>query len=118
MRFGFIFLARDLQAVGPIAKLGEAHGYDLIGIGDSPSLCHDPFVALAIATQQTSRVRLGTGVTNPQTRPRLIGGSRSEAPLLINLTIAFDATPRSFHLSNAKAYSIAASQEGVVRRRP
>jgi len=72
MRFGFIFLARDLQAVGPIAKLGEAHGYDLIGIGDSPSLCHDPFVALAIATQQTSRVRLGTGVTNPQTRHPLI----------------------------------------------
>ena len=72
MRFGFIFLARDLQAVAPIAKLGEAHGYDLIGIGDSPSLCHDPFVALSIAAQQTSRVRLGTSVTNPQTRHPLI----------------------------------------------
>ena len=72
MRFGFIFLARDLQAVGPIAKLGEEQGYDLIGIGDSPSLCHDPFVALAIAAQQTRRVRLGTGVTNPQTRHPLI----------------------------------------------
>ncbi len=72
MGFGFIFLARDLQAVGPIAKLGEAQGYDLIGIGDSPSLCHDPFVALAIAAQQTNRVRLGTTVTNPQTRHPLI----------------------------------------------
>lgn len=72
MRFGFIFLARDLQAVGPIAKLGEAHGYDLIGIGDSPALCHDPFAALTIAALQTSRVRLGTGVTNPQTRHPLI----------------------------------------------
>lgn len=72
MRFGFIFLARDLQAVGPIAKLGEEQGYDLIAIGDSPSLCYDPFVALAIAAQQTSRVRLGTGVTNPQTRHPLI----------------------------------------------
>ncbi len=72
MRFGFIFLARDLHAVGPTVKLGEAQGYDLIGIGDSPSLCHDPFVALAIAAQHTSRVRLGTSVTNPQTRHPLI----------------------------------------------
>ena len=72
MRFGFIFLARDLQAVGPTVRLGESHGYDLIGIGDSPSLCYDPFVALAIAAQQTNRVRLGTGVTNPQTRHPLI----------------------------------------------
>lgn len=38
MRFVFIFLARDLKAVGPIAKLGEEQGYDLIAIGDSPSL--------------------------------------------------------------------------------
>ena len=73
MHFGFMFFARDLvQAVGSTARLAEAHGYDLLGIGDSPSLAHDPFVALAIAAQNTSRIRLGITVTNPQTRHPLI----------------------------------------------
>ncbi|MBM3341479.1 MAG: LLM class flavin-dependent oxidoreductase [Betaproteobacteria bacterium] len=73
MRFGFMFFARDLvQSVGSTARLAEAHGYDLLGIGDSPSLAHDPFLALAIAAQNTSRIRLGTTVTNPQTRHPLI----------------------------------------------
>jgi 5,10-methylenetetrahydromethanopterin reductase len=73
MRFGFMFFARDLlHAVGSAARLAEAHGYDLLGIGDSPSLAHDPFLGLAIAAQHTSRIRLGTTVTNPQTRHPLI----------------------------------------------
>jgi alkanesulfonate monooxygenase SsuD/methylene tetrahydromethanopterin reductase-like flavin-dependent oxidoreductase (luciferase family) len=73
MHFGFMFFARDLvQAVGSTARLAEAHGYDLLGIGDSPSLAHDPFLGLAIAAQNTSRIRLGTTVTNPQTRHPLI----------------------------------------------
>ena len=73
MQFGFMFFARDIvQAVGSTARLAEAHGYDLLGIGDSPSLAHDPFLALAIAAQNTRRIRLGTTVTNPQIRHPLI----------------------------------------------
>ena len=73
MRIGFIFYARDLvQDVGSTARLAEAQGYDLLGIGDSPALAHDPFLALAIAALNTSRIRLGTTVTNPQTRHPLI----------------------------------------------
>jgi len=72
MRSGFIFLGRDLNAIGPIAKLGEEMGFDLIGLADSPGLAFDPYVALTLAALQTSRVRLGPGVTNPQTRHPLI----------------------------------------------
>jgi 5,10-methylenetetrahydromethanopterin reductase len=72
MRFGFIFFGRDLHAVGPIARLGEQQGFELIGLCDSPSLAFDPYVALSLAALDTSRVRLGPAVTNPQTRHPLI----------------------------------------------
>ncbi len=89
MRFGFIFFARDLRSVGPLARLGEEHGFDLIGLCDSPSLAFDPYVALTLAAQHTTRVRLGPGVTNPQTRHPLI---------LANLAAALEqlAPGRSF----------------------
>ena len=89
MRFGFIFFARDLRSVGPLARLGEEQGFDLIGLCDSPSLAFDPYVALTLAAQHTTRVRLGPGVTNPQTRHPLV---------LANLAAALEqlAPGRSF----------------------
>ena len=82
MRFGFIFFGRDLQAVGPIARLGEEQRFDLVGLCDSPALAFDPYVALTLAAQHTTRVRLGPAVTNPQTRHPLI---------LANLAAALEA---------------------------
>ncbi len=89
MRFGFIFFGRDLRSVGPLARLGEEQGFDLIGLCDSPSLAFDPYVALTLAAQHTTRVRLGPGVTNPQTRHPLV---------LANLAAALEqlAPGRSF----------------------
>jgi 5,10-methylenetetrahydromethanopterin reductase len=72
MRFGFVFFGRDLAQVGPIAQLAEEVGFDLVGLCDSPSLAFDPYVALALAATRTRRIRLGPGVTNPQTRHPLI----------------------------------------------
>ena len=72
MRFGFLYFDRDLREVASTARLGEELGFDLIGLVDSPSLAFDPYVALTLAAQATSRVRLGPAVTNPQTRHPLI----------------------------------------------
>lgn len=72
MRFGFLLFARDLEAVGPIARLGEGQGFELIGLVDSPALAYDPYVALTLAALNTRRARLGPAVTNPQTRHTLI----------------------------------------------
>ncbi len=50
MHFGFIFFGRDLiRGVASTARLAEAHGYDLLGIDDSPALAHDAFLVFAIA---------------------------------------------------------------------
>jgi 5,10-methylenetetrahydromethanopterin reductase len=72
MRFGFLLFARELQSVGSLAQLGEQQGFELIGLADSPALVHDPYVALTLAAINTTRVRLGPAVTNPQTRHPLI----------------------------------------------
>lgn len=57
-----------------VAALEEA-GVDAVGIGDSPGY-HDPYVALCVTAQATSRVSLGPMVTNVLTRhPRVTAGA-------------------------------------------
>lgn len=51
-------LARDIEAMG----------FDILLCPDTQNLSPDPFSQLALAAQSTSRLRLGTGVTNPVTR--------------------------------------------------
>src|SRR5215207_3904722 len=72
MRFGFMLFTRDLHAVGDLARLAEERGFDLIGVADSPALTFDPYMALTLAAGTTDRARIGTAVTNPQTRHPLI----------------------------------------------
>jgi 5,10-methylenetetrahydromethanopterin reductase len=72
MRFGFMLFTRDLHAVGDVARLAEERGFDLIGVVDSPALSFDPYMALTLAAGATRRARIGTAVTNPQTRHPLI----------------------------------------------
>ncbi len=50
------------------AVRAEAGGWDGMYVVDSQNLSGDPFVALALASRETTRLRLGTGVSNPATR--------------------------------------------------
>jgi 5,10-methylenetetrahydromethanopterin reductase len=50
-------------------------GYDRVGIWDSPALFREPWVTLAAAAQATSRLALGTWVTNPITRHPVVTAS-------------------------------------------
>ena len=50
------------------AQRAEADGYDGMTVVDSQNLSGDPYVALALAAQVTTTLKLGTGVTNPVTR--------------------------------------------------
>ena len=50
------------------AEHAERSGYDGITIVDSQNLAGDSYVYLALAAHATSRLKLGTGVTNPFTR--------------------------------------------------
>lgn len=56
------------SAVARRAERAEAAGYDGMTTVDSQNLSGDCYVALAMASTGTERLKLGTGVTNPFTR--------------------------------------------------
>jgi 5,10-methylenetetrahydromethanopterin reductase len=63
---------------GYTAKLAreiEAMGFDILLCPDTQNLSPDPFGQLALAAHSTTRLRLGTGVTNPVTRDAAVTAS-------------------------------------------
>jgi 5,10-methylenetetrahydromethanopterin reductase len=58
------------------AERAEQQGWDGITLTDSQNLIGDPFVAAALGSRVTERLRFGTGVTNLFTRhPALLAGT-------------------------------------------
>jgi 5,10-methylenetetrahydromethanopterin reductase len=77
LRFGVVAgpLGEARHAAG-IARAAEEAGFELLGLGDNQSLWRDVYVSLAIAAEATSKIRLGTSVTNLVTRhPAVTTGS-------------------------------------------
>jgi 5,10-methylenetetrahydromethanopterin reductase len=54
--------------IGETARRLEEEGWDGLAVVDSQNLAPDPYVLLGLAAASTSRLGLGTGVTNPVTR--------------------------------------------------
>jgi len=52
----------------PLAAEIEAMGFDVLLCPDTQCLSADPYGQLSLAAARTTRLRLGTGVTNPDTR--------------------------------------------------
>src|SRR2546430_6783793 len=74
-RFGIVFLPESLGDFGSLCREAEEAGFDLLGGADSQSVFRELYVALAIAARDTSRIRLGPLVTNPQTRHLVVTAS-------------------------------------------
>ncbi|MGH7831292.1 MAG: LLM class flavin-dependent oxidoreductase [Candidatus Binatia bacterium] len=69
MEFGVgLFPTEPLPKMIQLAKLSEELGFSHIWIGDSHLIWREAYVNLTAAALNTSRVKLGTGVTNPLTR--------------------------------------------------
>jgi 5,10-methylenetetrahydromethanopterin reductase len=76
VRFGTVTFAEDYAEYARWLETAERLGYDFAGHGDSQNLWTDVYVSLAYAATRTSRVRIGTGVTNPVTRhPAVTAGA-------------------------------------------
>ena len=73
--FGFSVTPGSPIGVGIEMAEAEALGYDRLGIWDSPALFREPWVTLASIARDTSRIRLGTWVTNPVSRHPLVTAS-------------------------------------------
>jgi 5,10-methylenetetrahydromethanopterin reductase len=74
-RFGIVLLPESLGEFAGLCREVEASGFDLLGVADSQSVFRELYVALTVAAQVTSRVRLGPLVTNPLTRHLVVTAS-------------------------------------------
>ena len=69
MQFGAgLFPTEPLQKMIQLAKLSEELGFSYIWVGDSHLIWREAYVNLAAVALNTSKVKIGTGVTNPLTR--------------------------------------------------
>jgi probable F420-dependent oxidoreductase len=69
MDFGFTLKPDvSLERVGSLAALAEKNGFTYGWIFDSHVLWKEPYVPLTLMAQATTKMRLGTCVTNPATR--------------------------------------------------
>ena len=82
-RFGFFFWPYEPALVARMLGLGEAHGWDLVGVADTPGNAMDVWVALAQAATLSTRVRLASCVTNLATRdPAITAGAAASVDRL------------------------------------
>lgn len=69
MEFGVgLFPTEPLQKMIALAKLSEELGFSHIWVGDSHLIWREAYVNMAAVALNTTRVKIGTGVTNPLTR--------------------------------------------------
>ncbi len=69
MKYGVgLFPTEPLPKMIQLAKLSEELGFSHIWVGDSHLIWREAYVNMAAAALSTSKVKLGTGVTNPLTR--------------------------------------------------
>jgi len=57
------------------AQAVEAHGFSLLGISDSPSICRELYTTLALCATSTERIRLGPRVITPASRHPAVAAS-------------------------------------------
>jgi 5,10-methylenetetrahydromethanopterin reductase len=68
MQIGFFFWPFNVALTRRLAALADAHGYDMIGIADTPGNAMDPWVSATLVAQETKRTRVALCVTNLTSR--------------------------------------------------
>src|SRR3989338_1648525 len=69
MEFGVgLFPTEPLGKMIELAKLSEELGFSHVWVGDSHLIWREAYVNMAAVALNTSKVKIGTGVTNPLTR--------------------------------------------------
>jgi len=72
-----LFPIEPVPAMVELARLAEALGFGHVWIGDSHLIWREAYVTLTAAALATTRVVLGTGVTNLVTRDPADGADRA-----------------------------------------
>lgn len=70
-----LFATEPVSRMVELARLAEGLGYESVWIGDSHMIWREAWVTLTACALATTRVRLGTAVTNPLTRDPTVTAS-------------------------------------------
>ena len=65
MSFSLHLVPDDIRVVAERSKYAEDNGFEQVWIAESHLTCRDHNIALALAIESTSHVKIGPGVTNP-----------------------------------------------------
>jgi alkanesulfonate monooxygenase SsuD/methylene tetrahydromethanopterin reductase-like flavin-dependent oxidoreductase (luciferase family) len=68
MKAGFLFWPFSPGLVRAMAVAAERHGYDMIGIADTPGNAMDPWVAATLVAEATARAKIALCVSNLASR--------------------------------------------------
>src|SRR5712691_5957587 len=76
MEFGFTLKPdHSLERIASLTRLAEQAGFGYGWVFDSHVLWKEPYIVLTLMAQATTRLRLGTCVTNPATREPTVTAS-------------------------------------------
>ena len=76
VEFGINFMpTAPAREVTEWARAVERHGFSILGISDSQSICRDVYMTLALCAANTERIRLGPRVITPVTRHPAVAAS-------------------------------------------
>jgi 5,10-methylenetetrahydromethanopterin reductase len=76
VQFGINFMpTAPAREVVEWARAVERHGYAILGISDSQSICRDVYVTLGLCAASTERITLGPRVITPVTRHPAVAAS-------------------------------------------
>lgn len=68
MQVGFFFWPYSPELVDGMAAAAERHGYDMIGIADTPGNAMDPWVAATMVAERAGHARIALCVSNLEAR--------------------------------------------------
>ena len=75
MQIGFFFWPFNVELTKRLAQLAQQHGYDMIGIADTPGNAMDPWVAATLVAQETKTPKVSLCVTNLASRHPAVSAS-------------------------------------------
>ena len=88
MRMGFMVLPRRIEDTREAARIGEAAGFDWMGVADSPTVYQDSYLHQLEAANATERIKVAPMTSHLVARHPVIVGN-----LLATLTKSPTAAP-------------------------
>ncbi|HEY0816330.1 MAG TPA: LLM class flavin-dependent oxidoreductase [Pseudonocardia sp.] len=121
LKVGFFFWPRDTETVMQMGRLAEEHGYDMVGVADSPGNCVDCWVSATLLSVAAPTIPLTICVSNFVSRHWTTSGSAAASlamahrPGFVLGMGAGHSAVRNFGLTGSTVNEMAHDLEATLR---